>query len=115
MKKSMTSCQEIGFFQFDNLLRNRIPFALLSLGVDFSGFYEEVVYQNHLFSQTIPTTKQNVLDDLASRNVSLDHAIIVICPKGDISSRVTPTLEKQGYSNVFIIRDGYEGLLKDRP
>lgn len=112
---SSHSYQEIGFFQLDNLVRNRIPFVLLSLGVDFSRFYDEVVYQNHLFSQTISTSRENVLKDLSSKNIPSESAVVLVCPKGDLSVRLKSTLEKQGYSNVYLVRNGFEGLLKDRP
>lgn len=110
-----SSHQEIGFFQLDNLVRNRIPFVLLSLGVDFAKFYDEIVYQNHLFSQTISTTRESILKDLSSRNIPSESAVVLVCPQGDVSVRLMSTLEKHGYSNVFLIRNGFQGLLKDRP
>ena len=115
MSVGSSSVQEISFFQLDNLVRNRIPFVLLSLGVDISGFYDEVVYQNHLISQTISTTRESILKDLSSKNVLSESAVILVCPRGDLSIRLKATLEQQGYRNVYLVRNGFAGLLKDRP
>lgn len=106
---------EISYFQFDNLIRNRIPFLILNLGVDLKGFYKIPLYQNHLESQSINTTAESALSELQKLNLPLHNAILVLCPDGVVSGKTVDSLEKQGYTNVFLAKNGFETLKADAP
>ena len=108
------SPNEIGFFQFDNLVKNRVPFALLSFELNWDGFYVESIYQNHLMSLVLDVSHKEFLGSLKSKSLPKDFAIVAICKKGKDSARAIKVLEKEGYSNVYSIVGGFESLVKDR-
>lgn len=108
-----TILNEIGFFQFDNLIRNRIPFVLVNLGVDLQGFYKMPLYQNHLNGITVKATATEVSGILKNRNHPTHEAILVIAPENAQAIQLVDQLEGEGYANVFYVKDGVEGLKTD--
>jgi rhodanese-related sulfurtransferase len=104
---------EIGFFQFDNLIRNRIPFVILNLGVELKGLYKIPLYQNHMENLSISATKATAVAELEKKNLPKHEAVLVVCPTGVDSSQVVDDLEKAGYTNVFFIKNGFESLKTD--
>ena len=108
-----TILNEIGFFQFDNLIRNRIPFIILNLGVDIKNFYKLPLYQNHLEGVAVNTTRGEALTELQNRKIPQHEAVLVLCSTGTESAQVVDELEKAGYSNVFFVKNGYDSLKAD--
>lgn len=108
-----TVLNEIGFFQFDNLIRNRIPFVLLNLGVDLKGIYDMPLYQNHLESLSILVTAESAPQALESRQHPQHEAIVIICPSGQQSENLIDQLEALGYLNVFYVKGGRQSLGTD--
>ncbi len=106
---------EISYFQFDNLIRNRIPFVILNLGVDLKNFYKIPLYQTHLESQAINATPETALSELNKLNLPLHNAILVLCSDGRASGKTVDHLEKHGYTNVFLAKDGFQNLKVDAP
>lgn len=104
---------EITYFQFDNLIRNRIPFVVLNLGVDLSRFFSIPLYQEHLETQTTVATPETVLSELQNRKVALDDAILVLCEDGAVSAQVVDELETKGFTNVFFAKSGFAKLKAD--
>lgn len=104
---------EIGWFQFENLVKNRIPFLLINLGVDFTGLYQGF-YQSHLESQMMTSNEKSALNDVKERKIPAHHAILVVCQDGSQSALVIDQLESAGYLNVFYAKAGLTGLLADR-
>ena len=104
---------EIGFFQFDNLIRNRIPFVILNLGVDLKDFYKLPLYQTHLESISIPATPESAVIEIQKRKILNHEAVLVLCASGETSSAVVDQLENAGFTNVFFAKTGYEGLKTD--
>lgn len=108
-----TILNEIGFFQFDNLIRNRIPFVLINLGVDLQGLYKIPLYQDHLNGITIKTTAAEVSEILKNRNHPIHEAILIIAPDNAQSEALVDKLEGEGYANVFYVKDGVQALKAD--
>lgn len=105
---------DVGFFQLDNLIKNRIPFALVNLGVNWDGFYKEAIYQKFLEAQNLPTTTEKVILDLEQRQVGFERPIVVICQDGHSTSAVAAQLLAAGYQNVYSIVGGFQAVLEDR-
>lgn len=108
-----TILNEIGFFQFDNLIRNQIPFALLNLGVDLKGLYKMSHHQGHLEKLSISATAQTALETLKQRHHPQHEAVVVICEVGSDASSVVDQLEQAGYMNVFFVKGGLQALKAD--
>lgn len=109
----MTSLMGLGFYQFDNLIKNRVPFVLISYGVDFKNF-DIGLFQNHLEKHLVLMEPQETFDYVKKQNFPLEQSFIVICDDGKISQKNALKLEKLGYKNVFFINGGYQNLLKER-
>ena len=104
---------EIGFFQFDNLIRNRIPFVLLSLGVNLQGLYKLPLYQGHLDGLLVLTTPAEAVSLLQNRKHPAHEAVVVIAQENAVATALVDTLESQGYANVFYVKDGVAALRAD--
>lgn len=100
---------EIGEFQFENLVRNRIPFVLVDLGADLAGLYPSFL-QAHLESQRLTTTPESALADLVARAPAKDSAVVVISQDGETSGPVARRLIEQGYQNVYSVLGGANSL-----
>ena len=111
----MTSRQDlnaIGAFQFENLIRNRIPFVLLNLGADLDGLFPPF-HQSHLERQTQKTSSSEALMTLRQSALPAEQAVLLICPTGSECPLVAARLEEAGYSNVYWIQGGIEALRRD--
>lgn len=103
---------EIGAFQFQNLVKNRIPFVLISLGADVAGLFSGF-YQSHLESTLVTTNEQQVLSELVARQITKDYALVVLCADGMKSAQVVDRLEAAGYTNVYYLKTGTQNLREE--
>lgn len=104
---------EIGFYQFDNLIQNRVPFVLVNLGVDLSSWYKSL-YALHLENHSIKTTAEQAVALVREKNLPAHHAIVVLDQQGEISTSVAQQLESAGFINVFVVKEGVLGMQKER-
>ena len=104
----------IGFFQFDNLIRNRIPFLFLNMtSEDLSAGYTSI-YKTHIENNHRLTQPENVLKDYLNPGLSKDTAIVLMCLDGAKSSQIATEFEKNGYTNVYVIDGGHQQLMTER-
>lgn len=103
----------IGFFQFDNLVQNRVPFVLLNLGPSLASLYISV-FKMHIENHEILTDENQAVKKLEEMKAPLDAAIVLICDDGTKSSRLLIQLETKGYSNVYLMDGGYQQLMTER-
>ena len=101
---------EIGEFQFENLIRNRIPFVLINLTPELPQLFSQSFYQKHVESIEIRCQESEVIEKLKAKNHPPHEAILVICEDGDHSKLVVTQLEAQGYLNVFFMAGGMKSL-----
>ena len=104
---------QINFFQFDNLVKNRVPFTLLNFGTSLIPLYSSV-YKNHLENQEILTDESKFEQVLAEKKIPKDGALVLICNDGQNSSKLYRDLEKKAYTNVYLINGGYQQLMTER-
>lgn len=104
---------KISFFQFDNLICNRIPFLLVNLGVDLSNLYSSI-QKTHLETYQISTVLEKAESDLLMKQISKDFAIVLICQDGRKSEDLFKKLEKNGYTNVYVVNGGYQQMMTER-
>ncbi|MEK2644095.1 rhodanese-like domain-containing protein [Bdellovibrio sp. BCCA] len=105
----------IGFFQFDNLLRNRVPLLLVMLEeVNLKPWYDSVV-QMHIQNATIScTSKEEALKLIQDKKLPAHFGIVVLDQKGDKSPTVVAELEKVGFTNAFYVKNGFVGISEER-
>jgi len=104
---------QIGFFQFDNLIQNRVPFILVNLGVDLSSWYKAHLAL-HLENHTLACTPENAIELVQAKKVPPHYALVVIDAKGETSFLVAASLEAAGFINVYVVKNGLAGLAIDR-
>lgn len=108
----MSSPLPIGFFQFDNLVRNRVPFLLLKTNVDVESQFG-VMEKMHLRHFSIPLEKMDLIHAqaaMAERHAEKDSPVVVLCEDGVVSMELAKKLCEQGYVNVYYVLDGVNGL-----
>lgn len=104
----------IGYFQFDNLLQTRTPFLLVLLEqVDVSTWYNSLV-KMHLQNITIQCNAETAVAAVQERNLPPHFAVVVLDNEATLAPQVVNALEKAGFLNAFFIKDGFQGLLKER-
>lgn len=104
---------KISYFQFDNLVKNRVPLTLLNLGPSLQALYTSI-YKAHLENYEILIDETSVFQALEEKKVPHDAAIVLICEDGLKSSQLFMQLEKKAYTNVYLIDGGYRQLMTER-
>ncbi len=105
----------IGFFQFDNLLRNRVPILLLLLddGLELRDWYDSLV-RLHLEAVAHRTDDSGALNLVQDKKVPPQFGILVLDRSGLKSPSVVKSLEQAGYINAFFVPGGYDQLLTEK-
>ncbi|MGZ3782658.1 MAG: rhodanese-like domain-containing protein [Pseudobdellovibrionaceae bacterium] len=104
----------IGYFQFDNLLQNRVPFLLLMLEqLDVKALYNSMI-QLHIENISLTCEASIALESVHTKKLPSHFAIIVLDKDEKKSPRVVKDLEKAGYTNVYYVKNGYDGILTER-
>lgn len=104
----------IGVFQFENLVKNRIPFALLNFGCDLTGLFSPF-HQSHLASQLVDASHGDAMKIVEDGKIPKEGAIVLLCGDGSQSKATAAALEKAGYMNVFVVDGGVEALRAQGP
>lgn len=111
--------QSIGSFQFDNLVRGRVGFVFINLGVDTSAVYPHI-FKMHLEQkllqlpngELVSASDEQILSAMAEQ--PKESAVIVLDQNGNRSEGLANALEAAGFINVFFVKGGWEQFLKDR-
>ncbi len=112
-KESTIDIAQLGFFQLDNLIRGRVQFILLNLGVDIGTWYNSIEAQ-HIANCTVNCTKQNFLQQIQAKNIPLHFAIVILDQDGSEAMQIAKALEASGFINAHYIKGGLNGLVKER-
>ncbi len=104
---------KIGFYQFDNLVQGRIPFMFLNLSHDVSNWYNSI-YKLHIETYQVCLKEADIEQELKTRQIPLDFAILVLCDDGQKSEKIAQNLHKKGYTNVYMINGGYQQMMTER-
>lgn len=102
----------IGSFQFENLVRNRIPFTLLNLGASLDDLFPSF-HQGHLTSVSVAVSPEQALPRVRELRLPAEGAIVLVCNDGEASISLIPRLLDMGYTNVFAVRGGSQTLQEE--
>ena len=108
---------KIGYFQFENLILNRVPFTLVSWGEKFENWFQGHADQHLKASLQLFPAESSVGElkkQLESLQQAKDGPVVLVSPHEDLSLRAREILVKRGFSNVFVIQGGVSGLIQDR-
>ncbi len=101
----------ISYFQFENLIRSRVPFVLFSWGFEFKGWFKNIE-QMHL-EQVLRRADQIALL-LPELQKNLEQPIVLVCRDGKESKAQMEKLEAVGFKNVYFVLGGYSEMENDR-
>jgi rhodanese-related sulfurtransferase len=104
---------QLGYFQFDNLIQNRVPFILLNLGVNLDHLYSGF-WAMHLHNVNTPCTPSEAVAKVQEKKVPNHYAIVIIDADGSQSMKLVPALEKAGFTNTYYVKGGLQGLDQEK-
>lgn len=102
----------IGFFQFDNLVRNRVPFWMIKTPVDVQSYFgpaEKDHLQNYCLEKENWTLAE-VVAALSEKQVRKDSPLLFICHDGILSKKLADEISATGFMNVYYLMDGVKSL-----
>jgi len=108
----MTDAIGIGFFQMDNLVRNRIPFCLFTIDVEFDALYkgqelEHIKRYEHCLNHASSTEVHHILETKKYRKID---PVLVVCQNGIQSRDLANQLGVLGYLNCYFVEGGFDQL-----
>lgn len=106
----METINQIGTYQLENLVLQRVPFTLLDLtkNANLVAPFEHLnpYYFNFFKTQILTSTAADYKSTEKFQSLSKDAPVIVICDTGKESQAIASELELAGYINVFYVQDG---------
>ncbi len=109
----MTDAIGIGFFQFDNLVRNRIPFCLFLLSVDCAKIYKGPELEHILrysLTSDLNFSAEAAQAELQKRKFRPMDPVVIVCDDGLASKKVADSLGTLGFINCFFVEGGFAQL-----
>lgn len=110
----MESTNQIGFYQLENLVLQRVNFTLMDLTIQ----YDVLESFNHLNSYYLSFLKaliqKSTIQDYKTNEVFKDlpkeSPVVFVCDSGADSKLIANKLETDKYLNVFYLNGGVAGL-----
>jgi len=116
----MSSALPLGFFQFDNLVRNRVPFYLLRSNIDVESLYGKMDFmeKQHLRNYSVELSEFSaslVEPLLKERHAQKDSPLVVLDADGSSgATKLASALTAAGYVNVYFVVGGFAGLIAEK-
>lgn len=104
----------IGYFQFDNLLQSRIPMILVLLDdVAIKPWYNSLVGM-HIDNISLRTTSEKAVGEVQAKKMPLHYAVVVLDNDESKSPAVVRELDELGFLNVYYVKGGFQGISQER-
>lgn len=100
----------IGYFQFCNLISNRIPFKMYVWGYRFDGWFQGAE-RTHL--ETVMRNGEDFENERGQLELQKDQPIVLVCERGQDSKNRAQQLSSEGFLNVYYVLDGWQGLVTE--
>ncbi|WP_413576803.1 hypothetical protein ACLVWU_01955 [Bdellovibrio sp. HCB290] len=104
---------QLGFFQFNNLIKGRIPMILVNLGVDLKSQYGHIEGL-HLDNCQISGSPEEVATQVSDKKLPAHYPIVIIDQNGTSYAPFVQVLEAKGFNNVYTVKDGLAGIEKEK-
>ncbi len=111
----MNQALPLGFFQFDNLVKGRVPFFLLRPDMDVESVYG-VMEKMHLRNFSLILEKlelphaQTALDERKARK---EDPVVVLDQTGEQAKKLAQSLADAGYLNIYFVLGGWQEILTE--
>ncbi len=110
----MESINQIGIYQIENLVLQRVPFTLLDLTTqgNLTAPFEHLnpYYLNFFKNLILKTTAADYQSTEKFQSLPKDAPIVIICDSGEDSKKIASELESTGYINSFYVAGGAKTL-----
>jgi|GEM_PF-3823590 len=107
----------LDFFQVDNLIRGRVAFHIVNLGVSFEEIYpvsrhpmEAIHIRNRELKLGAALEAAQVIAAIEQEKIAVQEPIVVFCEDGKLSARVTELLQAKGFKNAYFAKGGVDSL-----
>lgn len=104
---------QLGYFQFNNLVKGRIPMVLVNLGVDLKSWYGHVEAL-HIDNCQVTGSTEEIVNQVQSKKLPSHYPIVLIDQNGATYAPVVQALEASGFNNVYTVKDGLSGIAKEK-
>ena len=104
---------QIGFYQLDNLISNRVPFLFINMAQSLAPLYHSVS-RVHVQTHERLCSAENAWNEIISSGAPKSAAIVLLCENGLASSELCRKLEESSYTNVYVINGGYQQIVTER-
>jgi rhodanese-related sulfurtransferase len=111
----MNQALPIGSFQFENLVRGRVPFFLLRTAIDIESAYG-VMEKMHIRNFSLVVEKlemEMALAALSERKARKQDPVVVLDQDGVQSKALAQALTDDGYINVCFVIGGWQEILAE--
>lgn len=107
----------ISFFQFDNLVQNRIPFVFLHDGVETSALYALSTDRHHLekwaFTVDFTGAPLDVKALIAEKGLPPSVPVVLASKSGAPPRTWADDVERQGFMNVHAVDRSWDALVTE--
>lgn len=122
---------QIGYFQFDNLVKNKVPFTLINFDINTEEIYQGH-HNSHLerciwrlphpyqgkgviskMSYNLLGGHKKLIQEFKSKEFPLQQALVVLCSNGQLAKDFHKEIEKLGYLNAFWVEGGWNKIKAD--
>ena len=106
----------LGFFQFDNLVRSRVPFFLIHEGIHFSELYgplEKMHLESRAVTVDFMAPMTEALKELQERRIPKGFPVVLLSQEGIAGQDWLTALESEGFSQVCWVVGGWKALRQE--
>lgn len=101
----------LGLFQLESLIHTRAPFILLDVRV-FPQLVASARVQACLnIAQVV--LAEDLIGYLEAHQIGREMPIVLFCEDGRLSWGQAQKLDAEGYSQVYVVQDGVDGMLRE--
>lgn len=93
---------KIDFFQFDNLVKNKVPFLFLNSAESLTSRYDSL-YQTHLQNYEVLCQPEAYTQEIEQKKLPKEFPIVMRCSDDHVSIKAATDLSEKGFINVYIL------------
>jgi rhodanese-related sulfurtransferase len=111
----MNMATGIGFFQLDNLIRNRVPFILLSEELPYDEIFlgpALLQAQSLILKFAASDDEDQLLQKLEQHPLSKSVPIVVVGREPHAVNKRAESLSEKGFLNIYYAEGGFDALKK---
>ena len=102
-KVQMKILNVIQYFQFDNLVKNRVPFLLLNFSKSLEGRFT-LLSKTHLQNHEVLCTPEQCLQEITHRKLPKEFPILVFSEDSSAPEKTVEILMAEGFINAYVIQ-----------